>query len=112
MTVMLNSLDELQALTGGQLAAAIYFAGENCSVCTALFPKLEALLQEEFPQIALGRVECGEHPEIPAQHGVFTVPTLVFFFDGHEAQRYARNISISEVRQALQRPYQLLFGQG
>jgi thioredoxin-like negative regulator of GroEL len=109
VTVILDSLDGMQAFVSGQPAAAVYFAGEGCNVCTVLFPKVQALLQQEYPRIALGRVECGSHPEISAQHGVFSVPTLLLFFDGHEAQRYARNISIGELRQALQRPYQLLF---
>ncbi len=109
MAVTLGSLDEMQAFVSEQPAAAVYFAGENCSVCTVLFPKVEALLQQEFPRIGLGRVECDINPDIPAQHAVFSVPTLILFFDGHEAQRYARTFSISEVRQALQRPYQLLF---
>ena len=109
MSAILNSQEEMQAFVDGQPAAAVYFAGENCNVCTALFPKVEQLLAQEFPRTGLGRVECGEHPEIPAQHGVFSVPTLVLFFDGHEAQRYTRNISLSELRQALRRPYSLLF---
>lgn len=109
MTVMINSLDEIDSFVHEQEAAAIYFAGEDCNVCTVLFPKLEALLQQEFPRIGLARVECGIHSEICAQHRVFSVPTLLLFFDGHESQRYVRNIGIGELRQALQRPYQLLF---
>jgi thioredoxin-like negative regulator of GroEL len=109
VAVILGSLDEMQVFVSGQPAAAVYFAGEGCNVCTVLFPKVQELLQQEFPRIVLGRVECDSHPDISAQHGVFSVPTLLLFFDGHEAQRYARNISISELRQALQRPYRLLF---
>ena len=109
MAVTLTSLEEMQGFVNGQPAAAVYFAGEGCNVCTVLFPKVETLLEQEFPRLGLARVECGLHPDIPAQHGVFSVPTLIVFFDGHEAQRYARNISIGELRQALRRPYQLLF---
>lgn len=109
MTVTLNNLDEMQGFISGHSAAAIYFSGEACNVCTALFPKVEKLIGEEFPLLALGRVECNRHPDIPAQHGVFSVPTLLLFFDGNEAQRYVRTISLSALRQALQRPYHLLF---
>jgi thioredoxin 1 len=109
MTITLNSLDEMQGFVSGQPAAAVYFAGEGCNVCTVLFPKVEGLLQQEFPRIGLGWVDCSTHPDVPAQHGIFSVPTLLLFFDGHEAQRYTRNISLGELRQALQRPYQLLF---
>lgn len=109
MTVSLSSLDALQAFVSGQPAAVLYFAGEGCNVCSVLFPKIELLLQQEFPRIALARVECSEHAEICAQHRVFSVPTLLLYFDGHESQRFVRNIGIGELRQALQRPYRLLF---
>jgi thioredoxin 1 len=100
---------QLQGFVQQHPAAAVYFSGEGCSVCTVLFPKLEAMLAEEFPRMGLARVNCTVTPDIPAQLGIFTVPTLVLYFDGHEAQRYARNISLGELRQALARPYQLLF---
>jgi thioredoxin-like negative regulator of GroEL len=100
---------QLQAFVQRHPAAAVYFAGEGCSVCTVLFPKLEAMLSEEFPRLGLARVECSATPDVPAQLGVFAVPSLILFFDGHEAQRYTRNFSLGEVRQSLVRPYQLLF---
>lgn len=90
-------------------AAAVYFSGDGCNVCTVLFPKLKAMLAEEFPRVGLASVNCTASPALPAQLGIFTVPTLLLYFDGHEAQRYARNFSLGELRQALERPYQLLF---
>lgn len=106
-----NVSDEaaLHAFIQQHPAAAVYFSGEGCSVCTVLFPKLEAMIEEEFPRMGLARVNCTATPEIPAQLGIFSVPTLVLYFDGNEAQRYSRSFSLGEVRQALARPYQLLF---
>ncbi len=109
MTVALTSLGAIEGFVSEQPAALIYFAGEGCNVCTVLFPKIEALLHQEFPRIGLGRVECNAAPEICAQHRVFSIPTLLLFFDGHESQRFVRNVGIGELRQALQRPYRLLF---
>lgn len=109
MTVSLTSLDAMQDFVRTEPAAVIYFAGEGCNVCTVLFPKVEALFQQEFPRIGLARVECGVHPEICAQQRVFSIPTLLLFFDGRESQRFVRNIGIGELREALQRPYHLLF---
>lgn len=111
MTTVGNITGEaaLQAFVKQHPAAAVYFSGEGCHVCSVLYPKLEAMLSEEFPRLGLARVNCTATPELPAQLGIFTVPTLVLYFDGHEAQRYARNFSLGELRQALARPYQLLF---
>lgn len=109
MRVTLTSLEALQDFVSKQPASLLYFAGEGCNVCAALYPKIEEMLHQEFPRMGLGRVECGEHPDICAQHRVFSVPTLVVLFDGHESQRFVRNISIGALRQTLQRPYRLLF---
>jgi len=106
-----NISDEtaLQDFVRQHPAAAVYFSGEGCNVCTVLFPKLEAMFAEEFPLMGLARVNATAAPDVPAQLGIFSVPTLLLYFDGHEAQRFARNFSLGELRQALARPYQLLF---
>jgi len=90
-------------------AAVIWFSGEGCNVCSVLLPKVEAMLAEEYPRVRLVRVDCGLSPELAAQHGVFSIPTLLLFFDGRETQRFSRNFSLGQLREALARPYQLLF---
>jgi thioredoxin-like negative regulator of GroEL len=108
-TEILNEAAQLQAFVRDHPAAALYFSGDDCNVCQALFPKVEALLQQEYPRIGLGKLNCTRHPQLAAQQGVFTVPTLILYFDGREAQRFARNISLGQLREALDRPYGLLF---
>lgn len=109
MAAELTSQSLLDAHVQAYPAAMIYFSGDDCSVCQVLFPKVEAMLAEEFPRVGLGKMNCSAHPDIAAQHGVFAVPTLVLYFDGREAQRFARNISLGQLRDALARPYQMLF---
>jgi thioredoxin-like negative regulator of GroEL len=100
---------QLDAFVRAHPAVALYFSGDSCNVCSVLFPKVEALLQQEFPRMGLGKINCTRHPEVAAQHGVFAVPTLILYFDGREAQRFSRNISLGQLREALERPYRLLF---
>ena len=109
MSEELTGQEQLSAYIAANPAAILYFSGDNCNVCQVLLPKVEALLQEEFPRIGLGKINCGAHPDLAAQHSVFAVPTLVLYFDGHETQRFSRNISLGQLRDALTRPYQLLF---
>ncbi len=90
-------------------AAAIWFSGEGCNVCEVLLPRIKALLADEFPQVALARVDCAAARELAAAKGVFSIPTLLLYFDGREAKRFVRNFSPGQVREALARPYQLLF---
>ena len=109
MTTMLEQQAQLEDFVQEKPAALIYFSGDGCNVCQVLFPKVEAMLVEEFPKVGLGKLNCTNHPEIAAQNGVFAIPTLVLYFDGREVQRFARNVSLGQLREALARPYQLLF---
>jgi len=109
MVQNLAEQEQLTAFLRDNPAALLYFSADGCGVCTVLLPKVEALLQQEYPRVALGKLNCSRSPELAAGHGVFTVPTLVLYFDGRETQRFARNVSLGQLREALARPYQLLF---
>ncbi|MCW8827236.1 MAG: thioredoxin family protein [Gammaproteobacteria bacterium] len=88
---------------------ALYFSGSSCGVCHALRPKVEALFTEEFPQAPLLEIATDEQPELAAQYGVFTLPVLILYIDGREGSRFARTFSLGEVREALERPYNMIF---
>ena len=91
-------------------ALAVYFSSHGCQVCHALFPRIEQMLQQEYPAISLLRLKLDEMPELGAQMGVLSVPTLIIYLDHREAYRYVRQISVDGLRQDLARPYALLFG--
>lgn len=110
MTDTLQTLSAFERFVSGSPAAAVYFCSSDCGVCTALEPKVEALLRERFPRIPLARVNITDAAAVAAQRGVFTVPTLVVYFGGTETVRLSRAFSPAQVQEHLQRPYDLLFG--
>ena len=67
------------------------------------------LIQEHFPKIQCYQIDCAANPEAAAQHQVFTVPTLLVFFDGQPFMRKSRNFSLGELGAELTRPYNLFF---
>ena len=52
-----------------------------CGPCTMLSPIVEQLA-EEHPEIAFGKVNVDEAPELAMQFQVSAIPTLVLFKDG------------------------------
>lgn len=112
MTAILHTASAYRRFIDGSPAAAVYFWGADCGVCTVLEPKVEGLLRARFPKIPLAKVDTAEAAAVAAQHGVFTVPTLLVYFDGKEAVRLSRAFSPAQVQEQLQRPYELLFGDG
>lgn len=87
---------------------AIYFSGPDCAVCEVLKPKLFELLQQRFPKLVLGEVNCANSPQLAAQMSVFTIPTLIVYFEGKEGLRKSRSFSLAELAQQLARPYEIL----
>lgn len=86
-----------------------YFSHQRCSVCKVLMPKIKQLLEEEFPKMEFRYVNIEEEPEVAASHQVFTVPAILVFFEGREYYRFARNVSLLQLKEAIDRPYHLLF---
>jgi len=83
----------------------LYFTGPNCSVCHVLRPKVEALVQSEFPKVAFRVVSLDQEPELAASFSVFTVPTVIFFAEGKETFRKVRAFSLDELHGDMARIY-------
>lgn len=87
----------------------IYFSHEKCNVCKVLKPKIHQLLSDNFPKIKMFYCNTELYPDIAGQNSIFTVPTIVIFFDQKEFFRKSRNIGIQELENDLKRPYLLIF---
>ncbi|WP_353662391.1 thioredoxin family protein [Hydrogenimonas sp. SS33] len=103
------TLESVQQAIAEKPGVMLYFWGEHCNVCHALQPKLFEAFDDRFPEIEKITVDVGEHPDIAAQFGVFSIPTAIVFLDGKEFVRVSRNVSIPALVQQLERPYSLLF---
>jgi thioredoxin-like negative regulator of GroEL len=105
----IRSIAELTEIVNSEPAALLYFSTSTCSVCKVLKPKVKALLSDDFPEIAFRYVNIEEFPEVSGQFSVFTVPTILVYFDGNEVIRKSRNVGVSELAAEINRPYQLFF---
>ncbi len=86
-----------------------YFSHSKCNVCKVLKPKLSAAIKEHFPKIKQLYINIEKHPELTGQQQVFTIPTVLVFFEGKESIRKSRSFGIGELMQELERPYSMLF---
>jgi thioredoxin-like negative regulator of GroEL len=89
----------------------LYFSNDRCSVCKVLKPRVAAMMQSHFPRMASYYVDIDKSPVISGQYRVFTIPTLLIFFQGKEHGRFSRSIGLSQLKEAIQKPYLLIFGQ-
>lgn len=110
MIQTVTSIEEFQRIKTGQESALFYFSHEECNVCKVLKPKIEGLLSENFPRTGMYYINTKELPELAGQERIFTVPTLLVFFDGREYIRKSRNIGLGELEQEIGRTYNMMFG--
>ncbi len=105
----INSLEQLENILRETTAVLIYFATKSCNVGEALEPKVQDLLNTDFPKMNFYKVDMNFSPEIAAKYSAFTEPTILVFFEGKETIRKSRNIGIYELHSAILRPYKLIF---
>lgn len=105
----INNSNEFKNFIKTNKALLIYFSHDKCNVCKVLQPKIAKLINDCFPNIKLYYSDTEKTPEIAAQNQIFTVPTLILYFDGKEYLRKSRNIGIDELYKQIKRPYELMF---
>ena len=89
-------------------AVMVYFSGENCGVCNVLKPQVQNLLNSKYPKIKQFYIEAN-NSQLYLAFGVFTVPTVIVYFDNKEFIRKSRNFGLVELENELARPYKLFF---
>jgi thioredoxin-like negative regulator of GroEL len=109
MFTEIQSFEEFLKLKEEEPALLGYFSTEACNVCKVLKPKVEELIQAEFPKIKLIYIKSDILPEVAAQNQVFAAPTILVFFEGREYIRKSRNIGIGELHREIERPYSMIF---
>jgi thioredoxin-like negative regulator of GroEL len=103
------TLTEFERLRREETAFLLYFYGEHCGVCRELYPKIQALLETQFPRVRLIRVDAPSHRELAGQLRMLSIPGLVLFLGGQEVLRANGLISLDLLQNQIRRPYRLLF---
>lgn len=101
----LNSVEEIDTFLEENKLAFLYISREDCTVCHALLPKVQALL-EEYPKIIPGHINSDQVEEVAGKFSIFTVPVLLLFFEGREYVREARIIHMDLLKEKLDKIYE------
>jgi len=104
----IKSLEEVLNNINTGNPVLVYFSGENCPVCKVLKPKIEEEVKKNFALFETYEVQTDIHKEITSHFTVFSIPTILVFFDKKEFFRRGRNMSVSMFIEELKRPYNLM----
>lgn len=105
----IESVELLKKIIQEEDASLFYFSHDQCNVCKVLKPKVIDLIINRFQKIQTYYCNIQKSPKISALNSVFVAPTILIFFGGMETIRTSRNISIDQLAEQINRPYQLLF---
>ncbi len=109
MQTDISSLEQFTIFISSNKGAVIYFSTPDCNVCKVLKPKLIELLKTEFPNMEFVYVNVENSKELSAQLNVFTVPTILFYFEGKEYIRKSRFVDLHELTTEIGRLYNLFY---
>jgi len=73
--------------------------------------QIAEMLKEKFPKVKMVYADTVNSPEIAGQNSVFAVPTIITYMGGREYFRKSRNIGIGELKELINRPYQMIFNE-
>jgi thiol-disulfide isomerase/thioredoxin len=92
----LNSKNQVLDFTLQHPLTLLMLKTQNCSVCEAVQPKVEALL-EGYEHVVGAFVYMEDVPELAGEYMIFTSPVLLLLMEGKEVYRAARFILFDEL---------------
>jgi len=87
----------------------VYFSGNNCGVCTALMPKIKESFTKNFPKMKQVYINANDFPKTAAHYNIFTIPSVLIFFENKETKRESRHISVDNLVLSTKRVYDIFF---
>ena len=73
-----------------------------CGPCRALGPTIDKLANDLGDRAQIAKVNIDEHPQLAAQYGVASIPTVIVFKDGQPTDQFVGIRPYSEYFHALE----------
>lgn len=98
MTTIKNETD--LSLTLSKTTSVVLAKTRTCSVCGAIKERLE-YIEDYYKDVFFSEIYIEDVPTFSGQHLVFTVPTVLVFYEGKEILRESRFVSVDNVVKVL-----------
>jgi len=77
------------------------FWAEWCGPCTQLTPTIDSLAEDFNGRAIIGKVNVDVSPEIAANYGIRSIPSLLFFKDGKVERQLVGGVPKEEIVEIL-----------
>jgi len=85
MTTQVSEAEFSTEVLGASLPVLVDFWAEWCGPCKAIAPVLEEISNEMAGKVKIVKVNVDENPNIAAQYGIRSIPTMILFKGGEPA---------------------------
>ena len=92
-----------EKVTEAKGTVLVDFFATWCGPCKMIAPAVEQLAAEYEGKAAVYKLDVDEAQDVAMQYGIMSIPTLVFFKDGQEAERIRGAVSKAELTDAMER---------
>lgn len=79
---MIDNQERFQSGIKEKSVTLVEFGAKWCPPCKVLLPILEELRNEEEEHLEILQVDCDQSPELAAQFGIMSMPTVIVFHHG------------------------------
>lgn len=89
---------EFKELTKQEKLSIIQLSAPWCGACKALKPKMEELSLEQIAKANILYLDVDDNPQIAIDHGVRSIPTVLFYKKGTLLETVVGNKSKEEIK--------------
>ena len=102
MSVMtITSENFQQEVLNSNVPVLVDFWAEWCGRCRMMAPIVDQIAEEKAGSIKVGKIDIDQCPELAAQFGVMSIPTLIVFKNGQVACKNVGLVPKANVEQML-----------
>jgi len=88
---------------GSTVPVLIDFSATWCQPCKLLAPTIDAVAEEYTGRLDVYKVDIEQAPDATSTYGVRGVPTVVFFKEGQEVDRFSGALDLRTVKERVEK---------